>query len=775
MEENMGNSVMARLGLSVAALVIVLGICMVTYLSVDSFESSVRAGEERLEQLAKHSADQLDIMFDATSDNLRNFASNEHVHRSYEYAVYRENAEKYFRHLFEYYPLYSYLLAFDASGKIIFGANRQGNNLRGIDISDRTYFLDVMAGKDVAISDVVKPKDNGAMVIFVQAIPVKDKNGKLLGGLAVAVDWGAYCEKHIDTIRVGQSGYAYLTNAQGIIVGHARDKSLLFQDLHEIGFIAEALAAGNGTLRYDWRDTAKVMGFAHVPKANWTFYVTSDRSELVALAVSQRNFLILFGGLMASFLVAAVIVLTRKTVIVPMRQIQQFAKDVAGGNFQASFDQKFSYELGELQTNIQDMVDVLKHRLGLAQGILNGMGQAWFVVDQDQRLVQCNQQFLDFAGATETLEQAAGMNIGQVFYGDSRKPTLVGEVLRTQAPLSRQADLVNRKGKARLTHVDAAPLHDLTGNLIGAFALFGNLTELGVQKQLIEQKNALISEAASQAGEIAVNLSLSSDHLSAQIGESRHGAGEQTRMIGEMSHALESMSASVLDVADKAKSAVELADQARDQALRGKISVEDVKHLIGQVNLKAQDMKADMAELSLKAEGIGRIIDVISDIADQTNLLALNAAIEAARAGDAGRGFAVVADEVRKLAEKTMGATRDVGEAISVIQDSVRKNMLSTEQTAEHVTLGTTRVAESGTVLETIVDTVARSSENIRAIASAAGDQSAASERVSVTAEQVRGIAAQTAEAMSQSSRAVADLGALAAQLKAIIMTMQEK
>jgi methyl-accepting chemotaxis protein len=334
---------------------------------------------------------------------------------------------------------------------------------------------------------------------------------------------------------------------------------------------------------------------------------------------------------------------------------------------------------------------------------------------------------------------------------------------------------VNRKGKARLTHVDAAPLHDLTGNLIGAFALFGNLTELGVQKQLIEQKNALISEAASQAGEIAVNLSLSSDHLSAQIGESRHGAGEQTRMIGEMSHALESMSASVLDVADKAKSAVELADQARDQALRGKISVEDVKHLIGQVNLKAQDMKADMAELSLKAEGIGRIIDVISDIADQTNLLALNAAIEAARAGDAGRGFAVVADEVRKLAEKTMGATRDVGEAISVIQDSVRKNMLSTEQTAEHVTLGTTRVAESGTVLETIVDTVARSSENIRAIASAAGDQSAASERVSVTAEQVRGIAAQTAEAMSQSSRAVADLGALAAQLKAIIMTMQEK
>ncbi|MBU1228412.1 MAG: cache domain-containing protein [Proteobacteria bacterium] len=223
-----------------------------------------------------------------------------------------------------------------------------------------------------------------------------------------------------------------------------------------------------------------------------------------------------------------------------------------------------------------------------------------------------------------------------------------------------------------------------------------------------------------------------------EIEDIHNESEQQMEHIGEVATAMDEMTATVIEVAKNAGRAAEGADNTRKSAENGARVVESSVKAINTVHNLTAQLKANMVELHTQAEGIGQIMGVISDIADQTNLLALNAAIEAARAGDAGRGFAVVADEVRKLAEKTMHATKEVGQAVHAIQGAAKLNMDGTDAAAQAVEQATAFANESGEALKSIVTLVGGTSDQVRSIATASEEQSAASEEIDRIVSKVR-------------------------------------
>jgi len=170
-----------------------------------------------------------------------------------------------------------------------------------------------------------------------------------------------------------------------------------------------------------------------------------------------------------------------------------------------------------------------------------------------------------------------------------------------------------------------------------------------------------LQEAADKMHGVVTGVEAASRSLTTQVATIENGADNQKARTTETATAMDQMNATILEISRNASSASREADHMRETAREGKSVVGKAVDAIGAVNAVSARMREEMSELGQSVQGIGKILDVINDIADQTNLLALNAAIEAARAGDAGRGFAVVADEVRKLAEKTMIATKKVG------------------------------------------------------------------------------------------------------------------
>ena len=288
-----------------------------------------------------------------------------------------------------------------------------------------------------------------------------------------------------------------------------------------------------------------------------------------------------------------------------------------------------------------------------------------------------------------------------------------------------------------------------------------------------ESKAEAIMAAAKRLESVVEIVTSASEELSAQIEQSSRGAEEQAHRIGETATAMEEMNATVIEVAKNASNAAQSADQAKTKAAEGSKVVGMVVASIGQVRHQSQEMKNDMGSLGKQAEGIGQILNVISDIADQTNLLALNAAIEAARAGEAGRGFAVVADEVRKLAEKTMTATKEVGEAIRGIQEGTIKNIGNVERVGDTIEEVTKLAGSSGESLREIVALAEVTTDQVRSIATASEQQSSASDEINHSIEDVNRVSTETSEAMRQSAQAVGELANQAQILKTLIADMR--
>lgn len=447
---------------------------------------------------------------------------------------------------------------------------------------------------------------------------------------------------------------------------------------------------------------------------------------------------------------------------------------VVEGNLNTVFEVGGKDELSVLAQNLSSMVGHIKKDIGFSRGILNGLTVPFVVVDMQENITACNEAMLTCCGHSGKPDDYKGQNVGDFLLINGHRNTLLSKAMDENTPqLGHERSFTNKKGERKHLLMDAVPLKDLDNTLIGAFALYTDLTEVREQQDALAAQNTRIAEASRSASAISHDLSQASNLLSEQVSSAHTDADAALEHAHESVLASGQMLEAAQSVAESASETAKLADVARTEANQGGDVVQQAVGCIGEVMEQVRIVVAHMESLSTQADSITRIISVIDEIADQTNLLALNAAIEAARAGDAGRGFAVVADEVRKLAEKTQEATRHVGSSIQTILTSIADGTKGTDHVLQLVESATGYARQSGEALERIQHVVEQTAFNINTIASAAQEQSVSSAEMSRGADSINAVASNTADTMQKAAQAVAALNATAHKLDTVIESMR--
>ena len=300
------------------------------------------------------------------------------------------------------------------------------------------------------------------------------------------------------------------------------------------------------------------------------------------------------------------------------------------------------------------------------------------------------------------------------------------------------------EGEGDLTRRLEVIKRDEIGELAGWFNTF--LEKLQGLIRKIADNSAGLSRSSAEFSQIASQLSQGAGDTSSRADNVSSAAEEMSANLNGVAAAMEQSSTNASMVATAAEEMTATIHEIAQNAEKARSISDQAVHRAGEAS-------SQMDQLGQAAQGIGKVVETITEISEQVNLLALNATIEAARAGEAGKGFAVVANEIKELAKQTSAATLEIKAKIDNIQASTDGTVKGIDQISEVINsvneiVGTiaTAVEEQSTVTKEIAENVSQASQGIQEVNENVNQSS------TVAAEITRDIAA-----VNQSSSEIAN------------------
>ncbi|MVX65802.1 HAMP domain-containing protein [Clostridium chromiireducens] len=549
------------------------------------------------------------------------------------------------------------LIITDAYGKVIIDNQTKEPD---IDLSDREYMKQALSSGNEVVSEVLTSRFTGNPAIFI-VYPLKE-NGKLIGTLVGSIKFESI-SNYAARIKVGQNGYAYMIDKNGLIVYHPDSSKILKENAsdnagEDLKLLINEMKAGKSSEGfYTYGNRYKYVVFQ--PADNWVIAVTAEYNEYMsaALGIRYNTIIIVIISIIVAMLCAYLY--STKGIINPIKSLEKLMKRAGEGDLTVRISIKSKDEIEELGNSFNEMI---KHQDEIVRSVTNAA----------ENLNAASEEMAASSEEISSATEEISATVTQVAQDAEKQNESIVDVSKVLVQLSSLVQLAQNRAKSTSSNAaNTMAVADLGREKVEETVKAMNIISIGSDEtaQSLESLSGLstkvngiintINSIAEQTNLLALNAAIEA----ARAGE--HGKGfsvvaDEVRKLSEESNdRAKEIAILVREMVKQTQNAVSAMERAKEEVDNGVKIVSEtdkafvniinaIENIAGHVN-EILDITGDEVASSDK---VIKLINDIATITESNSANSENVSLATEEQANAINNLTATAEETSAMAEE---------------------------------------------------------------------------------------------------------------------------
>ncbi len=537
----------------------------------------------------------------------------------------------------------------DANGTLYTGELADGSEYKGTSIAERPYFQAVKQSGKPVLGEVVRSQKTGE-IISVACAPVLSDSGEFLGAFGLSLKAVALTHLVTDN-KIGETGYAFMINKDGIIIAHPVEKHVLQLDLKTLkGMedISNAMMAGKaGVEKYVFQEIDKIAGYAPIATTGWSVAATQNSDEFLA-SVNTLKRTIFWIALTSLLLAALLIFLAATSITKPINMAVAGLKDIAQGEGDLTMRLAITSkdEVGELAKWFNIFIEKLQ---GMIAKISNNTKEVNLSIVELANIAAALSNNADHTSArannVATAAEEMSVNLTNVAAAMEQSTTNTNMVASAAEEMTATINNIAQ---------NAEQAHSITETAVRqAASTSGKMAELGQAAQAINKVTEAITEISEQTNLLALNATIEA----ARAGEAGKGFAVVANEIKELA---KQTAAATMDIKNQIEGVQTTTRSTVDEINQISRIINSVNEVVATISTAVTEQSAATEEIANNIAQASQGLEEVNENVNQSSSVAGTITKDIVGVNEASGEISARSNQVKASADKLQSLANEL-------------------------------------------------------------------------------------------------------------------